>query len=177
MKQIIIGLFLIGIVVTVYSYLSDGSGGDSPSKEINSKVDEKNLVTSTLNESIKETNASIKLGSIPQNPKQIAVHVEHLDQQVEAALEVVKKQQEKNEVLDTELDNEIAELDELLEESNAKANIDGEAIKAEIDEILDTPLALEDIPEELAKSMEQTDKQLLELEEKFDQFKEEMSNE
>lgn len=75
---------------------------------------------------------------------------------------------------DAELEAELAKLDIKLDKINAKEGIDGEAIKQEIIAMLDEPLRDDEMPVELAESLNKTDAMLLELEEEMDKIKEEM---
>ena len=181
-KKIIILILLLSIGVGGYFYFGN-SNKDSSTKNIETvdaiQVD-KNVDSKTINLLKEKPKARdkdgevVKLQDMPEEIKHIAGELRIIQNDLEEYLTQSKEELKVFEEEDALLDKELAKLDLELEKTNKKEGIDGDAIKAEIIAILDAPLDDNDIPEELAESLNKTDAMLLELEESFDKLKEDM---
>ncbi len=181
-KKIIIPILLLSVGVGVYFYFGS-SNRDSSNKNIElveaMQVD-KNGNSKTI-DLLKETPKArdkdgkvVKLQDMPEETKKIVGELRIIQNELGEYLSQSREEEKVFEGEDAILDAKLAKLDVELEKINKIEGIDGDAIKTEITAMLDAPLNDEDMPKELAESLNKTDATLLELEESFDKLKEEI---
>lgn len=185
-KKIVLPLLMVGMGAGYYFYVN--SVGDK-SVDVISKdavkvveaeqlqVDGNSRTLDWKKEKPKARNMEgkeVALDDMSDEMKDIVGRLRGIEDELGDYLSKAEKEQKVMMREDAKLDSKLALLDAKLEKINKKEGIDGEVIKSEIVAMREAPISKEDMPIELAESLDKTDAELLKLEESLDKIQEEM---
>ena len=186
-KKILLPLLIVGMGTGYYLYVN--SVDSNKNIDVSSKDTLKVVEAEQLNEDGSSRTLDWKkekpkardmegkevaLDEMSDEMKDIVGRLRGIEDELGDYLSKVEKEQKVMMSEDAKLDTKLALLDAKLEKINKKEGIDGEAIKAEIVAMREAPISKEDMPKELAESLDKTDAELLKLEESLDKIQEEM---